>query len=48
VGYDIQRRLDDKNENDEVPELKEDRDLYAIKRSCFIFNIPTNDGRILI
>jgi hypothetical protein len=29
VGYDIQRRLDDKNENDEVPELKEDRDGLA-------------------
>ncbi|MCU4525721.1 hypothetical protein KTI57_03860 [Acinetobacter pittii] len=29
VGYDIQRRLDDKNENDEVLELKEDRDGLA-------------------
>lgn len=29
VGYDIQRRLDDKNENDEVPELQEDRDGLA-------------------
>jgi len=29
VGYDIQRRLDEKNKNDEVSELKEDRDGLA-------------------
>lgn len=29
VGYDLQRRLDDKNQNDEVDELKEDRDGLA-------------------
>lgn len=29
VGYDIQRRLDEKNKNDEVPELQEDRDGLA-------------------
>ncbi|ENX41905.1 OprD family outer membrane porin [Acinetobacter sp. NIPH 2100] len=29
IGYDIQRRLDEKNKNDEVSELKEDRDGLA-------------------
>ncbi|MCH7337188.1 hypothetical protein [Acinetobacter sp. NIPH 2699] len=29
IGYDLQRRLDEKNKNDEVSELKEDRDGLA-------------------